>query len=99
MIGLYTRKYLEIIVYKWSLDMSMIGFHVRLNEDIAEIYDQLSVSLGPPKYKIIEAAIEVFAALPKEAQYVLKSQDENDRKLILDLIRAMNVKGQKGKRA
>jgi len=74
-------------------------FNMKLNSNVVELYESLYENLGPPKYKIIEAAIEVFAALPKEAQYVLKSQDESDRKAILDLIRAMNVKGQKGKRA
>ena len=77
----------------------MLRINHDVSDDIYELFDKLCNDLGPPRYKVLEAAIEVFAALPKEAQYVLKSQDENDRKLILDLIRAMNVKGQKGKRA
>lgn len=70
-----------------------------VNDEIYDLFDSLYNRLGDPKYKILEAAIEVFAALPREAQYVLKAQDESDRKVILDLIRAMNVSGQKGKRA
>ena len=76
-----------------------VQFSFYVNKDIKELFDSLFESLGSPKYKIVEAAIEVFAALPKEAQYVLKSQDENDRKAILDHIRELNLKAQKGRRA
>lgn len=70
-------------------DVSFGGF--KIHTDIAEVFDSLFQTLGPPKYKIIEAAIEVFAALPKEAQRILKSQDESDRKAVLDLIRKLKT--------
>lgn len=64
-------------------------FSFRLSVDVKKLFDSLYDNLGPPKFKIIEASIEVFAALPKPAQRILKSQDESDRKAILDLIRKL----------
>ena len=74
-----------------------VQFSFRLSKDVAELFESLSNTLGPPKYKILEAAIEVFAALPKEAQYVLKSQNDSDRKVVLEHLRKLNLKSGKGK--
>lgn len=60
-----------------------------ISDDVFKLWEQLFAGLGPPKYKILEAAIEVFSALPKPAQRILKSQDESDRKAILDLIQKL----------
>ena len=79
--------------------MAKVTFNNNIEKDVSDLFERLYDNLGPPKYKILEAAIEVFAALPKEAQYVLKSQDEDDRKAILDRLRAMNLKSAKDKRA
>jgi hypothetical protein len=79
--------------------MEKIPFSYKISKDIAELFDSLYARLGDPKYKIVEAAIEVFAALPKEAQYVLKSQDDNDRKIVLEHLRKLNLKSTKGKTA
>jgi len=70
-----------------------------ITEEVFKLWEELCSRLGAPKYKILEACIEVFSALPKEAQYVLKSQDEDDRAAILSRLRAMNLKYEKGKRA
>ena len=70
-----------------------------INDDVYELFEILYERLGDPKYKILEAAIEVFAALPKEAQYILKAQDENDRKAVLDHIRGLNLKSAKDQHA
>jgi len=69
--------------------MVKVYFNNNIEKEVAELFESLSESLGPPKYKILEAAIEVFAALPKPAQRILKSQDESDRKAVLDLIRKL----------
>ena len=60
-----------------------------IDDDVFKLFENLFSSLGPPKYKILEACIEVFSALPKPAQRILKSQDESDRKAILDLIQKL----------
>ena len=62
-----------------------------ISDDVFKLFDNLCNVLGPPKYKILEACIEVFSALPKPAQHILKSQDESDRKAILDLIQKLNL--------
>lgn len=69
--------------------MAKVLFNNKIEDDVKKLFDSLYDSLGPPKFKIIEAAIEVFAALPKPAQRILKSQDKSDRKAILDLIRKL----------
>ena len=79
--------------------MTKEAFNYRVDNSIAELFEQLCERLGPPKYKVLEAAIEVFAALPKEAQYILKSQNDADRKIILARLRELNLKSQKNKRA
>ncbi len=60
-----------------------------IDDEVFKLFENLCSSLGPPKYKILEACIEVFSALPKPAQRILKSQDESDRKAILDLIQKL----------
>jgi len=77
----------------------MVALGFKVNEDVAELFEKLCETLGPPKYKILEAAIEVFAALPKDAQYVLKSQDDADRKVVLEHLKKLNLKASKGKSA
>jgi hypothetical protein len=79
--------------------MAMQTVNHNINDDVFELWDEMCKLLGPPKYKVLEAAIEVFAALPKEAQYVLKSQGDDDRKAILDHLRELNLINAKGKRA
>ena len=61
-----------------------------------QLFDDLYEKLGPPKYRILEAAIEVFATLPTSIQYALKSNNQKDRKLCLDLIRAIEEYPKKG---
>lgn len=79
--------------------MAKVAFGIKVSPDVAKLFESLYDRLGGPKFRIIEAAIEVFAALPKEAQYILKSQDDEDRKVVLSRLRAMNLKSGKGKSA
>lgn len=71
--------------------MAKVIFNNKIEDDVKKLFDNLYDSLGPPKYKILEACIEVFSALPKPAQRILKSQDESDRKAVLDLIRKLKL--------
>lgn len=68
-----------------------VSFSYDIDSESAELFDKLAQKLGPPKYRIIEAAIEVFNTLPREVQYVLKSYEQPDRQLCLDLLRAIQV--------
>ena len=67
-----------------------IPFSKDISEEVVAIFDDLYEMLGPPKYRILEAAIEVFAVLPREVQYALKSNNKEDRQLYFDLIRGLN---------
>ena len=68
-----------------------VSFSYDVDSEIAELFDQLAQKLGPPKYRILEAAIETFNTLPRDVQYVLKSYDQKDRQLCLDLLRALQT--------
>lgn len=74
-------------------------FSFKISAEVKELFDSIYNRLGDPKYKIIEAAIEVFAALPKDAQYILKSQDDSDRKVVLEHLKKLNLKSTKGRSA
>ena len=77
----------------------MQKFSYEISDGVYDLFDELYNKLRGHKYRIIEAAIEVFAALPKEHQRALVSQDDADRKAILARLRELNLKSQKGKRA
>ena len=62
-----------------------------LDTRVYDLLDQLTIDLGPPKNRILEAAIEVFALLPREIQYALKSNNAEDRQLCFDLIRGLEL--------
>ena len=68
-----------------------IAFNHNVSPEVVELFDELAQKLGPPRYRILEAAIEVFNTLPRDVQYVLKSYDQPDRKLCLDLLRAIQA--------
>lgn len=83
--------------------MPRIPLSNAIDSEVFEILDQLVEGLGPPKNRILESAIEVFDCLPSEIQLILKSNRQEDRKLILDLIGAIKAppsptgRGKKGK--
>ena len=70
-----------------------IPFNKDISEDVFALFESICEELGPPKYRILEAAIEVFALLPIEMKYVLKSYKKEDRQRCFDLIRG--IKSQK----
>jgi len=69
--------------------MNRIPLSTRIDENAFQLLDQLTDELGPPKNRILEAGIELFAALPTDWQFILKSNKREDRALCLDLIRAI----------
>jgi len=69
---------------------------------IVELFTTTCEKLGPPKYRVLEVAIEVFAHLPRELQYALKGYDEADRKMVLDLIAGLSqqsIQSERGTKA
>jgi hypothetical protein len=68
-----------------------IPFSKDINENVFALFETICEELGPPKYRILEAAIEVFALLPREIKYALKANNEEDRKLCFDLIRGLEL--------
>ena len=79
--------------------MTKIAFNHTIDEKVVKVFEELYEILGPPKNRILEACIEAFSALPREVQYRLKGQSEQDRKFCLDLIRALRANPQSKKRA
>jgi len=77
----------------------MLPINHNVSDDVSDLFEELCANLGPPKYKVLEACVLTFSALPKEAQYILKAQNEEDRKEVLSRLRAMSLKSEKGKRA
>jgi len=71
--------------------MRRISFSFDISEEFADMFDQLYGRLGKPKYRILEAAIETFANLPINYQYILKSTNNPDRQLCLGLIGALEA--------
>ncbi len=66
---------------------------------VKDLFENMCEDLGPPKYKVLEACVEVLSVLPREIQYRLKGQNEEDRTFCLDLIRALRANPQQKKRA
>ena len=77
----------------------MQKFSYEISDGVYDLFDELYNKLSGHKYRIIEAAIEVFAALPKEHQRALVSQDDADRKVILDHLKKLNPKSARDKTA
>jgi hypothetical protein len=71
--------------------MNRMALSNSLDSATFELLDRLTEDLGPPKNRILEAAIQVFGALPIEIQLILKSNRQEDRALCLDLIRKLGV--------
>jgi len=79
--------------------MSKVALNHNVHEHIFETFQNLCEELGPPKYKILEACVEAFSALPLEMQYRLKAQNEEDREICFGLLRAMRTNRQSKKHA
>jgi len=68
-----------------------MSFSHKIEEEFAELFEKLYSQLGPPKYRILEAAIEAFSVLPRDIQYRLRGMDPAERKPILDYLATIAV--------
>ena len=66
--------------------MGKVSFSHKIDDSFAECFEKMCDQLGPPKYRIIEAAIEVFDALPRDIQYRLKGLDPKERELYFKML-------------
>jgi len=71
--------------------MVKVPFSNKIDEQIARQFEQLCSELGPPRYRILEAAIEVFQSLPREFQLRLKAPTPEDRQPCLDAIAKLSL--------
>lgn len=69
--------------------MARIGVGNKIEETYLKLIDELHDRLGGKKYRIYEASIDIFNALPPILQMALISNDEELRKQILDIISQM----------
>ena len=67
------------------------SFSHKIDDSFADLFEKLCNQLGPPKYRILEAAIEVFASLPRNIQYRLRGLDHAERKPILEKLSRIDV--------
>ena len=76
--------------------MKKKAFSHDMPEDIIQFFDDLCEGLGAKKYRVLEAAILSFAALPYQHRVMLVSANKEQRELYLDLIRGLEAPQARG---
>ena len=71
--------------------MAKETFSHDIESNILKMFEEMCDALGTKKFRVLEAAIETFAALPWQYRLVLSSADQSQRQLYLDLIRRLGV--------
>ena len=71
--------------------MKKKAFSHDMPEDVIQFFDELCDGLGAKKYRVLEAAILAFGALPYQHQLILVSANKELRELYLDLIRGLEA--------
>ena len=71
--------------------MKKKAFSHDMPEDVIQFFDELCEGLGAKKYRVLEAAILSFAALPYQHRVMLISANKEQRELYLDLIRELEA--------
>jgi len=79
--------------------MAKVLFNNKVDEKTMTTFEDLYDKIGGHKFRIIEAAVDVFAALSWENQMTMISQNQNERKKVLALIGKLNVPASGKKRA
>jgi hypothetical protein len=77
--------------------MAKIGIGNKIEESYVEKVDEIHSKLGGNKFRIYEAAIDLFNVVHPLIQQTLVSYDEESRKLILDIIGQLKYPQDKGK--
>lgn len=79
-----------------------VTFSHDISEEIKEAFDRLADMLGGNKYEKVEAALAMFMALPDDLQDRLLSGRPENRKMVLELLAALQipaVTSQRGQRS
>lgn len=71
--------------------MSKVGIGNKIEESYITLVDEIHTKLGGNKFRIYEAAIDLFNAAPRILQSALISYDEEERKLILGIISQLST--------
>ena len=71
--------------------MSKVGIGNKIDEKYISIVEEIHSKLGGSKYRIYEAAIDLFNTIPRVLQSALISYDEEEREMILDIISQMKL--------
>ena len=79
--------------------MAKVLFNNKVEEETKNVFDGLYDNIGGHKFRIIEAAVDIFAALSWENQLTMVSQNEPERKKVLALIGQLNGPNAGKKRA
>lgn len=71
--------------------MAKVGIGNKIEESYVSLVDEIHTKLGGNKFRIYEASIDLFNAMPPILQRALISYDEEDRRLILDTISQLST--------
>jgi len=66
--------------------MAKVGIGNKIEESYVILVDEIHSKLGGNKFRIYEASIDLFNAMPPILQRALISYDDEERKLILGII-------------
>jgi len=77
--------------------MPKVGIGNKIEESYVALVDDIHSKLGGNKFRIYEAAVDLFNAIPPVLQRALISYDEEDRKQILDIISRLKSPPESGK--
>jgi len=69
--------------------MAKVGIGNKIEESYVSLVDEIHSKLGGNKFRIYEASIELFNAMPPILQRALISYDDEERKLILGIISSL----------
>jgi hypothetical protein len=79
------------------LKKDQVQKNIRIERKYLEMSDKLHKDLGGNKYRVFEAALDLFNVVHPMIQKVLNSYDEAERKQILEIIGQLKYPPDKGK--
>jgi hypothetical protein len=77
--------------------MAKVGIGNKIGEDYIALVDEIHSTLGGNKFRIYEAALDLFNAVHPLIQQTLISYDEESRQLLLEIIGQLKYPPDKGK--
>ena len=83
--------YRKILFQKKVNILGKVPFSSSIDDRFAQLFENMCNQHGPPKYRILEAAIEAFDALRRDLQHRLRGKYQAERKPILEYLSTIAV--------